>query len=125
MKAIKFAALGIAVAIFAVTIPVQAQSTKTPSSSGETSSVNGSSLIGIDNRTAQDDFSKFFGAINTGSTLSESSTPSNTTTPVRFNETLSLPDTSIFLQPARDSMNGNDGVQVQLDLGSLDREPQK
>ena len=125
MKAIKFAALGIAVAIIAATIPVQAQSTKTPSSSGETSSVNGSSLIGIDNRTAQEDFSKFFGTINTGNTLSESSTPGNTTTPVRFNETLSLPDTSIFLQPARDSMNGNDGVQVQLDLGSLDREPQK
>jgi hypothetical protein len=125
MKAIKFAALGIAVAIIAVTIPVQAQSTKTPNSLGESSSVNGSSLIGIDNRTAQDDFAKFFGTINTGSSLSESSTPGNTATPVGFNETLSLPDTSIFFQPARDSMNGNDGAQVQVDLSNLDRQPEK
>ena len=125
MKAITFTALGIAVATIGFITPVQAQSTKTPNSSGGTSSVNGNSLIGIDNRTAQDDFSKFFGVTNSGNTLSGSATPNSTATPIRFNETLSLPDTLIFLQPGREPMNGNDGAQVQVDLSGLDRPVQK
>jgi hypothetical protein len=124
MKAITFTALGIAVAIISAIESVQAQSTKTPNPEGGASSLNGSSLNGIDNRTSQDDFSKFFGAINTGNTLSESSS-GNTATPVRFNETLSLPDTLIFLQPGPEPMNGNDGAQVQVDLSGLDRPAQK
>lgn len=125
MKAISFAALGIAVAIIGFRTPVQAQSTRTPNSEGEASSLNGTSLIGIDNRTAEDDFLKFFGVNNSGNTLSGRATQNNTVTPVRFNETLSFPDTPIFLQPGREPMNGNDGAQVQVDLTSLDREPKK
>jgi hypothetical protein len=125
MKAITFTALGIAVAIISTTASVQAQSTKTPNAEGGASSVNGTSLIGIDNRTAEDDFSKFFGVTNSGNTLSGSATQNNTATPIRFNETLSLPDTLIFLQPGREPMNGNDGAQVQVDLSGLDRPAQK
>lgn len=125
MKAITFTALGIAVATIGFITPVQAQSTKTPSSEGETSSVSGNSLIGIDNRTAQEDFSKFFGVTNSGDTLSGSATQNNTPTPIRFNETLSLPDTLILLQPGREPMNGNDGAQVQVDLSGLDRPAEK
>jgi hypothetical protein len=125
MKAITFAALGITVAIIGFRTPVQAQSTKTPNSEGGASSINGSSLIGIDNRTAQDDFSQFFGVINTDNTRSGSSTPSNTNAPVKFNETLSLPNTPFFLQPGPEPINGNDGAQFQVDLSELDRPPQK
>ncbi|MBD2520723.1 hypothetical protein H6G93_38475 [Nostoc sp. FACHB-973] len=39
-----------------------------------------------------------------------------TPTPIRFNESLSLPETSVFLAPAQ-SGNDNDGLQVQLDIG--------
>jgi hypothetical protein len=125
MKAITFTALGIAVATIGFITPVQAQSTETPNSEEGTSSVSGNSLIGIDNRTAQDDFSKFFGVTNSGNTLSGSATQNNTATPIRFNETLSLPDTLILLQPGREPMNGNDGAQVQVDLSGLDRPAEK
>jgi hypothetical protein len=38
---------------------------------------------------------------------------------VGYSETITLPNTPILLQPAQ-SVNGNDGVQLQLDLGNLD-----
>jgi hypothetical protein len=120
MKAITFTALGIAAAVVGIHTSVQAQSTTTVNSVEEASSLSGTSLIGIDNRTAEDDYSKFFGVINSGS-----ATQKNTPTPLRFNETLSLPDTPVFLQPGPEPMNGNDGAQVQVDLSSLDRQPKK
>lgn len=124
MKAITFAALGIAATIIGINTSVQAQST-TVNLEGEASSLRGTSLTGIDDRTAEDDYSKFFGVINSGSALSGSATQNNIDTPVRFNETLSLPNTSVFQQPGREVLNSNDGAQLQVDLTDFDRQPQK
>jgi hypothetical protein len=122
MKAITFA-VGIAAVIVGLAMPAQAQSSKTPSQ-GEASSLSGTSLVGIDNRSTEDNFANFFGVINSGSTA-PSSSPNRTATPVQFNQTLTLPDTPIYLQPAQQSIGGNDGVQVQVDLSGLDRPAQK
>jgi hypothetical protein len=120
MKAITYAVLGIATAIVGMGTSVQAQSSPTPNSEGGASSLSGTSLTGVDNKTSEDDFSSFFGA-TTSSTTADGNSTNNTATPIRFNQTLSLPDTPIFLQPAQQSVNGNDGVQIQLDLRQLDQ----
>ncbi|MEA5601900.1 hypothetical protein [Nostoc sp. UHCC 0252] len=78
--------------------------------------LTGDSLVGIDNRTAQDDFRSFFERTNPASISNNNRRDNNTQTKIRFNESLSLPDTSVFLTPAQ-SGNDNDGLQVQLDLG--------
>ena len=124
MKAITFGALIVAAAIVSFEIPAQAQSSRTSNSSGEASSLSGTSLVGIDNRSAQDDFANFFGVINAGS--QSSTTPQNQSSPIQFNETLTLPDTPVYLQPAQQTISGgNDGVQVQVDLSGLDRPTRK
>jgi hypothetical protein len=123
MKAITFGALVFA-AVVSFGIPVQAQSSTTSTQEGEASSLAGTSLVGVDNRNSQNDFANFFGAIQPENTQS-SGTQQNSTTPVQFNETLTLPDTPVFLQPAQQNISGNDGVQVQVDLSGLDRPTKK
>lgn len=76
----------------------------------------GDSLTGIDNRDSQADFSNFFG-ITTSPT---SNNQGQTTKPVGYSESLNLPNTPILLQPVQ-SVNGNDGVQLQFDLSNLER----
>ncbi len=120
MKAITFAILGIAIAFIGLVKPVQAQSSRTPNSREGASSLSGSSLTGIDTRTSQEDFHKFFGFTNP-----ESAAPTGGTALVRYNETLTRPDSPVYLQPAQQSVNGNEGVQVQLDLRDIDRQEQK
>ncbi|AFZ03176.1 hypothetical protein [Calothrix sp. PCC 6303] len=100
-----FTILGISAALFGFQNPVTAQS------SSEVKS--GDSLTGINNRDAQADFNNFFGITNSNNN------PRQTTKPVGYSETLTLPNTPILLQPAQ-SVNGNDGVQLQLDLGNLE-----
>ncbi|PAX48936.1 hypothetical protein [Brunnivagina elsteri] len=114
MKAITFAVFGIATAFIGLVKPVQAQSSRTPNSREDASSLSGSSLMGIDMRTSQEDFDKFFGFSNPESA-----------TLVRYNETLTRPDSPVYLQPAQQSVNGNEGVQVQLDLRDIDRQSDK
>jgi hypothetical protein len=120
MRAITFAVLGIATALIGLVTPVQAQSSRTPNSREGASSLSGSSLTGIDMRTSQEDFNKFFGFTNP-----ESASPASGSSLVRYNETLTRPDSSIYLQPAQQSVNGNEGVQVQLDLRDIDRTSEK
>ncbi|NJL62943.1 MAG: hypothetical protein HC903_15265 [Methylacidiphilales bacterium] len=129
MRAINFAIFGIAMAIatplwsiafIGLVTPVQAQSSRTPNSREAASSLSGSSLTGIDTRTSEDDFNKFFGFTN-----SESTTPASGATLIRYNETLTRTDSPVYLQPAQQSVNGNEGVQVQLDLRDIDRQQEK
>jgi hypothetical protein len=77
--------------------------------------VTGASLLGIDNRSAQDDFRSFFEQTNPATISNNNRRDNKTPVQIRFNESLSSPDTSVFLTPAQ-SGNENDGLQVQLDL---------
>jgi len=72
--------------------------------------LTGNSLVGVDNRTSQNDFKSFFEQTNPASISNN-----RTRAKIHFNESLSLPDTSVFLTPAQ-SVNENDGFQVQLDI---------
>lgn len=77
--------------------------------------LTGDSLVGIDHRTAQNDFRSFFEQTNPASISNNNRRNNKTPLKIRFNESLSLPDTSVFLAPAQ-SGNENDGLQVQLDI---------
>ncbi|WP_414563927.1 MULTISPECIES: hypothetical protein [unclassified Anabaena] len=107
MNAKIVAALSFMVALVSLGSPVRAQSSEISNSNPDDYKLTGDSLEGIDTRTAQDDFQQFFDVQN-------SQSPSG-----RFglSETISLPRNPIFLQPAQ-SVDSNDGVQVQLDLGN-------
>ncbi|MEA5572781.1 hypothetical protein [Calothrix sp. UHCC 0171] len=120
MKALPFAVLGIVTALISLVNPVQAQSSRTSNTTEDATSLSGDSLTGIDIRTSEDDFSKFFGVSN-----SENTAPNNGATLVQYNETITLPDSPVYLQPAQQSVNGNEGVQVQLDLRNVDRPSEK
>ncbi|AFZ23760.1 hypothetical protein Cylst_1476 [Cylindrospermum stagnale PCC 7417] len=103
------AALSIMAALTALESSVFAQSPE-PQPNLENFTLSGDSLIGIDDRSAQRDFGKFFEQQNRGS-------DNTTSEQLPLNESISLPSTPIFLQPAQ-STNGNDGLQLQLDLGN-------
>jgi hypothetical protein len=115
MKAKITAALVIVAAVVSLEIPVVAQSTNAPSVNRENYIMKSDSLDGISDRTAQEDFNKFFEGgyvTNISNNNQRTKLPSNR---LRLNQSLSLPSTPILLQPAQ-STDSNDGVQVQLDL---------
>ncbi|ACC84335.1 hypothetical protein [Nostoc punctiforme] len=114
MNAKIIALLGITAAFASLESQVYAQSPASSLNPGKYR-LTGDSLVGIDNRTAQDDFGKFFEQTNPA-TISNNNRRDKTPVKIHFNETLSQPDTSVFLTPAQ-SGNDNDGLQVQLDLG--------
>jgi hypothetical protein len=107
--------LGITAAFASLGNQVYAQSPASNPNPGQYRST-GDSLVGIDNRTAQDDFGSFFERTNPASISNNNRRDNKTPVKIRFNESLSLPDTSVFLTPAQ-SGSDNDGLQVQLDLG--------
>lgn len=86
--------------------------------------LTGGSLSGINNRTAQDDYAKFFAPSNSANARGNNSRETIVPTGVlqigdgvqlrRSDEPLTLPDTPIILQPAESDNDINDGVQVQL-----------
>ncbi len=106
--------LGITAAFASLGSQVYAQS-PTSSSNLEQYRLTGDSLVGIDHRTAQEDFKSFFEQTNPASISNNNRRDNKTPTQIRFNETLSQPDTSVLLAPAQ-SGSDNDGLQVQLDL---------
>lgn len=121
MKAKIFAALAIMTAVAALGSKVQAQSLD--SNTGK-QRITGDSLTGIHNRTAEDDFAKFFAVDSFENILMENIGQNVAPSDVwqiseqyqlRSNEGLSIQNDLIFSQPYQ-SFNGNDGVQVQLDL---------
>ncbi len=131
MKSKITAALAIMAAIVGLSNSVKAQSPEVPSSNAGQYTLSGDSLIGIDNRTADSDFAKFFtlepNFANTNS--NGNNVGDNIVDPYlgvwqisdgvqlqRVDEPLLPTNTSeVILQPAQ-SINGNDGLQVQLDL---------
>ncbi|MBU7584388.1 MAG: hypothetical protein KAF91_15975 [Nostoc sp. TH1S01] len=116
MKAKIIAAVTVIAAIVSLESPVRAQSLAAPNVTEESYKITSDSLEGIGKRTAEDDFMKFFeGAKN--HTSNNNQTHKSSSEGLRFNRAISLPSNSIFLQPAL-STNGNDGLEVQLDLGS-------
>ncbi|MCC5636483.1 hypothetical protein LC593_11540 [Nostoc sp. CHAB 5844] len=117
MKAKIIAALTIVAAIVSLENPVRAQSLAAPSINQQGYKITSDSLEGIGTRTAEDDFMKFFEGGNINRTSNNNQTSKSSSDGLRFNRTISLPSNSIFLQPAL-STNGNDGLEVQLDLGS-------
>ncbi|MEH2241170.1 hypothetical protein [Nostoc sp.] len=109
------ALLGITAAFASLGSPVYAQSPVSSSNRGQYR-LTGDSLVGIDQRTAQDDFGRFFERTNPASISNNNIRGNKTPVKIRFNESLSQPDTSVFLAPAQ-SGDDNDGLQVQLDIG--------
>ncbi|MBD2386581.1 hypothetical protein [Cylindrospermum sp. FACHB-282] len=103
------AALAIMAVLGALESSVFAQSPE-PKPNLENFTLSGDSLVGIDDRSAQRDFGKFFEQQNPRS-------DNTTSDKLPVNESISQPFPPIFLQPAQSS-NGNDGLQLQLDLGS-------
>ncbi|MGF1937447.1 MAG: hypothetical protein RM347_024185 [Nostoc sp. ChiQUE02] len=106
--------LGITAALASLGSQAYAQSPASSSNPGQYK-LTGDSLLGIDNRTAQDDFRSFFEQTNPASLSNNNRRDNKTPVKIRFNETLSQPDTSVFLAPAQ-SGSENDGLQVQLDI---------
>ena len=104
--------------------PVYAQSPATPNSNTGQYTLTGGSLNGINNRTAQQDFSKFFAPSNSANTpkknVGENITPTGVlqigdrVQLLRIDQPLTPTDTPIILQPAQSENDINDGVQVQL-----------
>ncbi|MBF2005414.1 hypothetical protein ACF3DV_20005 [Chlorogloeopsis fritschii PCC 9212] len=132
MNAKTFAALVIVAAISGLSSRVQAQSPSVPISNTRQYTLSGDSLTGINNRTANEDFVNFFlqekNVINqTGSNVRENTGDvvdpylgvwqiSDKVQLQRVDEPLSPTNTSpVILQPAQ-SINGNDGLQVQLGI---------
>lgn len=106
--------LGITAALANLGSQVYGQSPASSLNRGEYR-LTGDSLVGIDHRTAQNDFRSFFEQTNPASISNNNRTNNKTPLQIRFNESLSLPDTSVFLTPAQ-SGSENDGLQVQLDI---------
>lgn len=108
------ALLGITAAFANLGSPVYAQSPASISNR-EQYRLTGDSLFGIDQRTAKNDFGSFFERTNPTNISNNNRTSNKTPGQIRFNESLSQPDTSVLLAPA-ESGNDNDGLQVQLDI---------
>ncbi|MDZ8225170.1 MULTISPECIES: hypothetical protein [unclassified Nostoc] len=107
--------LGITAAFASLGSQVYAQS-PTSSSNLQQHRSTGNSLVGIDQRTAQEDFKSFFEQTNPASLSNNNRRDNKTPVKINFNESLSQPDTSVLLAPAQ-SGSDNDGLQVQLDIG--------
>ena len=117
------AALAIIASVTSLGNSVYAQSPSTQNPNTRQDTLSGNSLTGINNRTAQDDYAKFFAPSNSANA------PGNNTQKIvpigilqigdqlelrRLDEPLTLTDTPIILQPEQSDNSVNDGVQVQL-----------
>ncbi|WP_438892918.1 hypothetical protein [Anabaena sp. WFMT] len=109
MKAKFPATLTIIAAFFGINSAVYAQSITQPQSGNWT--LSGDSLVNINDRSAENDFGKFFDQIS--KTQAQENTLSEE---LPLSESISIPSTPIFLQPAYQNLNENDGLQLQLDL---------
>lgn len=81
---------------------------------------------GINSRTAEDDFSQFFG-VTTDSDSAGENTNSTTSKVITItdSDSLSSPDTPFMLQPAQSNSDWNEGMQLQLNLQDLERSNQR
>lgn len=100
--------LAIIATVFGINSVVYGQSQNQPQSADFT--LNGDSLVNINDRRAETDFRIFF--TNTNSQGLENTTSEQ----LPWSQSIFIPSSPIFLQPANQDVNGNDGLQVQLDL---------
>lgn len=124
------AAVAIIAAIAGLGTPVYAQSRVKPLNTS--ARTNGASLTGINDRTARDDFSRFFPTVqNSQNTSSSNNIGNNNVAPNAYtswqvgdqielrrqlDQPLSAPNSVLFPQINQSSFDGNNGVQVQYDL---------
>ncbi|WP_071187390.1 hypothetical protein [Trichormus sp. NMC-1] len=109
--------LGIISALLSIDNAVYAQSNVAQPQQGSFT-LRGESLVNIDYRNAQNDFGRFFNQQNPGNTSKNPSRQNLIYEELPLSESISIPNNAIFLQPANQTINGNDGLQVHLDLGS-------
>jgi hypothetical protein len=114
MKAKITLTLAIIAALVSLDNSVNAQSTSQPQPGSFT--LRGDSLVNINHRSAQDDFGQFFNQQNSRNISNNQGQESTISEKLPLSESISIPATYIFLQPATQNINGNDGLQVQLDL---------
>ncbi|WP_413173505.1 hypothetical protein [Anabaena azotica] len=77
----------------------------------ENLTLSGDSLVNINDRNAENDFGKFF------EQMSKNQSKENTISEqLPLSESITIPSSPIFLQPAYQNLNENDGLQLQLDL---------
>lgn len=100
--------LTIIAAVFGVNSTVFAQSTEQVNQENVT--LKGDSLLNINDRRAENDFSRFFNQQN------NQGTENNTFEKLPLSESITIPDDPIFLQPANQNLNENDRLQLQLDF---------
>lgn len=110
-----FAVLGIAAVVANIANPVSAQSSRNIEGKGY--SLSGDSLMGISERTANEDFPTFFIIQPVSAT---SSNIRNTGNFRKTREQVQINNTPVYLEPGEESLNGNDGFQVQFDLTNTD-----
>lgn len=92
--------------------PVRAQLPVLPESNQPEYQLTGDSLAGIDHRSSEDDFKKFF-----NSSISNNSESENqSTNSLRKDESISLPDNPQYLPLSQPNTNNNEALQLQLDL---------
>ncbi|QLE56911.1 hypothetical protein [Nostoc sp. TCL26-01] len=115
MKTKIIAVLAIAVSVTSLVSPVRAQS-PAPNPDTQDYKLTGDSLEGIGDRSAQDDFSKFFNGNNSGEISNNPRESKTSPSELRLNQPISLPNNQILLQPGQPSVNGNEALQLQLDL---------
>lgn len=107
------ATLGIAAVVASFANPVSAQSSRNTDGKGYT--LSGDSLMGINERTANQDFPIFFNTQPAGAPVG-ASIEQNTENFRRSREQVQINNTPVYLEPGEESLNGNDGFQVQFDL---------
>ncbi|TAF05209.1 MAG: hypothetical protein EAZ77_14465 [Nostocales cyanobacterium] len=109
MKAKISATLAIIAAFVGINGAAYAQSTPQPQTGSFT--LKGDSLVNINDRSSANDFGNFFEKIS-----NNQSSENTVSEELPLSESISIPTTPIFLQPASQNLNGNDGLQLQLDL---------
>ncbi|MBV6627804.1 MAG: hypothetical protein KI793_33590 [Rivularia sp. (in: Bacteria)] len=117
MLSIKYlAALGLVAVVANIANPASAQSSRNVDGKGYT--LSGDSLMGIDERTANQDFPIFF--INQPSRVSPSTVENSNLNYRRTREQVQINNTPVYLEPREETLNGNDGLQLQFDLTNTD-----
>ncbi|MGJ5674308.1 MAG: hypothetical protein ACR9NN_11960 [Nostochopsis sp.] len=128
MNQIIFAVFVIAATVTALSSKVQAQSSI---SSQQQYTLSGDSLSGINDRTAENDFARFFDQTQNLAGTTDNNTGKNKLVPdqslrQQINNLVQLrrilkPQSQtttpeLILQPAQSNINGNDGLQLQVDV---------
>ena len=112
MLKIKFmATLGIVASLSCVANLVSAQGSRNIDGKGYT--ITGDSLTGINQRSSYEDFPTFF-TTQTSDPKPVNNVEQNTTNSNSWR--IGEQYTPIFLQPGEQNVNGNDGLQLKIDL---------